>query len=152
MIDETAWQGNKAVSLASCWSWDETLQWAWSPNCLANKNVGQLLTLYYVGCVRVRWLGKCVMKLLPVFHVMRVPWKTSLKCIVAYFLTYAESPCQILISVGTHFLLIMESDNNARTGVISLTACWPWYEMCMPRCTLLNCITTHRLFSLWSSG
>jgi hypothetical protein len=25
MVDETAWQRNKAVSLTRCWSWDETL-------------------------------------------------------------------------------------------------------------------------------
>jgi hypothetical protein len=26
MIDETAWQTNKAVSLTRCWSWDEICQ------------------------------------------------------------------------------------------------------------------------------
>ena len=121
---------NKAVSLTFCWSLDETwlmrlIKMAWQ-----RSHVVQMLTLYQM-CL---WdcLEKFAMKLLPVFHVIRVPWKT--RCTVTYFLTYTEITCKILINSVTHFLLVMEWDNYARTGATDITYCllamiWDVYEM-----------------------
>ena len=136
------WDCNKAVSLTYCWSWDET--W-WNCTAWKRKHVVQTLTLYWQICL---WdcLEKCVMKLLPVFHVMRVPWKP--RCTVTYFLTYTETTYKILIS-GTH-LLFMEWNDYARTGANDNTYCllaliWDVYEM------HINFVT-HSLVPIWSSG
>ena len=119
---------------------DET-QTAWQ-----RKYVVQLLTLYYIGYVWVRWLGNMCNDITSCFPCkVRVPGET--KCTVSYILTYPESYYQSLISV-THFLLVMEWDNSASIGAIwSRTACWPQYEMCMRLWCTSNCIITHSLFS-----
>ena len=95
------WDCNKVVSHTFCWSLNET--W-WDCTAWKRKHVVQNLTLYWQIYL---WdcLEKCAMKLLPVFHVMRVPSKP--RCTVTYFLTYTETTYKILISV-THLLLVME--------------------------------------------
>ena len=126
------WDCNKAVSLTFCWSLDETqlmrlIKMTWQRNHMV-----QMLTLYQM-CL---WdcLEKFAMKLLPVFHVIRVLWKT--RCTVTYFLTYTEMTYKILlINSVTHSLFVTEWDTYASwTGANNITYCllamiWDVYEM-----------------------
>ena len=166
MIDETAikqchslpvghgmrhdwWDCNKVVSHTFCWSLNET--W-WDCTAWKRKHVVQMLTLYWQICL---WdcLEKCAMKLLPVFHVMRVPSKP--RCTVTYSLTYTETPYRILISV-THLLLVMQWNETImpeQVPMIWVTYCllamiWDVYEMHI----YFVHTSTHFLFPIWSSG
>ena len=98
MIDESAWQRNKAVSLTYCWSWDETWlmrvpgkeikqshshsvghairhgETAWQ-----RKHVVQLLTLYYIRCVWDGFEQVCNVftSCFPCQRLIRLPWKST---------------------------------------------------------------------------
>ena len=60
----------------------------------------QLLTLYCIGCVRVRFGQVCneITSCFPCFESAMED-----KITVAYFLTYAESPCQIQLMSLTSY-------------------------------------------------
>ena len=139
------WDCNKVMSLTAWWlneTWRDCTAWE-------RKHVVQMLTLYWQICL---WdcLEKCAMKLLAVFHVMRVPWKP--RCTVTYFLTYTETTYEILISV-THLLLVMKWDNYARIGANEITYCllamiWDAHQLCSVL-VLTACFPFDHLANKW---
>ena len=123
MIDETAWQRNKGVSLTCCWSWDET----WLMR-LPGKEIKQCHSL-------------------PVGHGMRHDWwdcwqrnkAVSLTCCWSWDETWLmRLPGKEIKQWATHCLLVMGYKDMmglppSEAIMLSLTHCQPWWDCLVAR-------------------
>ena len=109
------------VLLTFClWEMGKLFRLYWQKECTHSLSMGSAVC-------KTAWKQYDAMNLLPICHAICCN-EIFMEDKVTHILMHSDTPISKLINV-TYFLLVLEWNNSANIGAVSLTACWPCHEM-----------------------